>query len=271
MGTKGSYSGAGGAAGTALREGVDDWLASLPGASDADSMPAQPSADPTTERRPGQRTLPPVTTAKVLPAIGLFRSSSPGGGADGPGGGGGRAGNGLQRSDVASAGAAGRGAAAAYAYRIGDADALRELGLDYAELRANPDVFDVANRITQAVCDDLPAGVIEADELLIVVGDLCGWVLEAGTENDPPQPQEIAREALSRILAGAYLTETAAKFNGAGLSRQERAATEDEIRAACEELAAQADLPAAGPTSREFTTAIETGLSYLRIIYEGGL
>ena len=177
----------------------------------------------------------------------------------------------LQRSAATSAGAAGRGAAAAYAYRTGDADTLRELGLDYNELRANPNVFDVANRIAQAVCEDLPAGVIEADELLIVVGDLAGWVLETGTEDDPPQPEEIAREALSKILAAAYLTETAAKFNGAGLSRQERVAAEDEIKAACEELAAQADLSAAGPTSQEFTSAIEQSLSYLRTIYEGDL
>lgn len=254
MGTKGSYSGGGGPAGETLREGLDDWLSSLPGAPESSGQPIQ-------------RTLPHISPSLVLPAVGLFNSPR-GGGADGPAGGGGREGG--QRSAATSAGAAGRGAAAAYAYRTGDADTLRELGLDYDELRANPDVVDVAHQIAQTICEDLPAGVIESDELLIVVGDLAGWVLEAGTLDDPPQPQEIAREALSKVLAAAYLTETAAKFNSADLSRQERVAAEDEIRAACEELAAQADLSVAGPTSREFTTAIEHGLSYLRSIYDDG-
>lgn len=267
MGTKGSYSGGGGAAGAAIRDGLDDWLASLPGDPE---RPVPASNDSITPTKQVLRVLPPITAASVLPAVGLFRSSR-GGGADGPGGGGGRAGGGVaQRSAAASASAAGRGAAAAYAYRTGDADTLRELGLDYDELRANPDWVDVASRIAQAVCEDLPQGTIEDDELRVVVGDLVAWVLETGTPDLPLAPDEIAREALSRVLAGAYLTETAAKLNQAPLTRHERARTEREIRAACDEVAAQAQLSATAPTFQQFTVAVEQGLESLRLIYEGG-
>lgn len=263
MGTKNSYSGGGGKAGADIRDGLDDWLASLPGAPDGT---APDGSQPQPGTTPG-RQLPRITPAAVVAAAGLFQGSR--GGMSG-GRGRSRTDAGPVRSAATSAGAAGRGAAAAYAYRTGDADALRELGLDFDELAANPDLFDVSNRIAQAVCRDLAPGTIEADELLIVVGDLAGWVLTAGTPDAPPAPQDIAREALAQVLAGAYLTESAARLNAAGLTRQERIDTENEIRAACEELAAQANLSPSAPTSQEFTNAVETGLDYLRTIYEGG-
>lgn len=262
MGTKNSYSGGGGKAGGDIREGLDEWLAALPGAPlgapSADTGAPDSGAD-------ALRTLR-INPKSVAAAAALFQATR--GGAN-TGGGRSRGSAGPARSAAASAGAAGRGAAAAYAYRAGDAETLRELGLDFDELRANPDVVDVAQRIAQAVCQELPPGTIEAEELLIVVGDLAGWVLEAGTPESPPPPQDIAREALARVLAGAYLAETAARLNGAKLSRQERADTEREIRAACEEVAARMDLSPSAPTSRELTDAVENGLPLLRAIYQG--
>jgi hypothetical protein len=273
VGTKGSYSGGGGAAGEVVRDGLDDWLASLPGAggigapagnADGDPIaPGQPASNQTTSAVHG-----PGTASRVLPTIALFRAAR-GGGSSGDN----RRTSGsarLGRSAATSARAAGRGAAAAYAYRTGDAGTLRDLGLDYEALRANPNIFDVANQIAQAACEGLPPGTIETGELLIVVGDLAGWLIEAGTPDTAPPLQQIAQEAVAGIMANAFLTETAAKLNEKGLTPQARAAFEHEIRSACEELTAQADLSPAGPTPAEFTTAIERGLDYLRSIYEGG-
>lgn len=263
MGTKGSYSGGGGAAGDTVRDGLDDWLASLPG--DGGTPVAAPDGD---RVGPGQPT--PVTSAlsaatRVLPTIALFRS------ARGSGSSGRQRTSGssqLGRSAATSASAAGRGAAAAYAYRTGDAQTLRELGLDYDTLRANPNIFDVANQIAQKVCEDLPPGTIETEELLYVVGNLAEWLLETDAAGVAPSPGQIAQEAVALILAEAYLVETAAKLNDQGMSGQERAAFEDGIRQACEELASQAHLSPSGPTAAEFTAAIENGLEYLRSLYE---
>jgi hypothetical protein len=83
-----------------------------------------------------------------------------------------------------------------------------------------------------------------------------------------PSPGQIAQEAVALILAEAYLVETAAKLNDKGMSGQERAAFEDGIRQACEELASQVSLSPSGPTADEFTAAIENGLEYLRLLYE---
>ena len=52
------------------------------------------------------------------------------------------------------------------------------------------------------------------------------------------------------------------------MSGAERAAFEDGIRQAAEELAAHADLSPSGPSPEEFTRAIEDGLEYLRTIHE---
>jgi hypothetical protein len=267
MGTKDSYSGGGGAAGDALREGVDDWLASLPGGNSGVSPVSEPNAD----EIPGNRdqssgAAATSTSARVLPTIALFGSARAGNRS------GGRSTTRptpqLARSKSTSARAAGRGAAAAYAFRTGDAETLRDLGLDYNELQANPNIFDVAHKIAQKVCEDLPPGTIETEEILHVVGDLAEWLVEADPTGPPPPPSQIAQEAVALILAEAYLVETANKLNAKGMPGRERAAFEDSVRQACEELAAQADLSPAGPTAAEFTTAIENGLEYLRSVYE---
>jgi hypothetical protein len=167
-----------------------------------------------------------------------------------------------------SARAAGRGAAAAYAFRTGNAEILRELGLDYDALRANPDPVTVTYLIVQAVCEPLPDGTIEDSERRDVVGDLVEWVLQTDAGGAVPEPDEIARQAISHIIAEAYLTETSAKLNQSKLSRQERVQTERDIRGAADELARQAGLSATNPTAEEFTRAIEQGLATLRAVYE---
>lgn len=264
MGTKGSYSGGGGAAGDQVRDGLDDWLDSLPGADDSQ---VDPSADDLPRQGP-PLPAPPIPSSdaeRVLPTVALFRSSR-----GGVSSGGGQTSRVFAptRSAAASAQTAGRGAAAAYAYRTGDSQTLRELGLDYEALRANPNIFDVANQIAQKVCEGLPAGTIETEEQLHVVGNLAAWLVEGDTAGVNVSLGQIAEEAVALILSEAYLVETASKLNGTAMSMVQRAQFENNVRQACEELASQANLSPSGPSTAEFTSAIENGLEYLRHVYE---
>lgn len=172
------------------------------------------------------------------------------------------------RTLAGSARSAGRGAAAAYAYRTGDARTLRDLGLGYDALRANPNIFDVAHQIAQKVCEDLPPGTIETAEQMEVVGRLAEWLVENDTAGADVSLGQIAEEAVALILAEAYLVETASSLNTKDMTGDQRAAFEDGVRQAAEELAAHANLSPSGPSPDEFTRAIEDGLEYLRTIHE---
>lgn len=278
MGTKGSFTGAGGKIGDDLRDGIDDWLDSLPGgpgagagpadsdggsAADAPASPYLPSKPGTT----GSNTpkLSP-TARRVLPTAVLFRTSSGAGSKARKG----AAAAQFPRSAALSSRTAGRGAAAAYAYRTGNAQVLRDLGLDYEALRANPNVIDVVHQIVQKICEDLPPGDIDTDEQTHVVAEIAGWIITAQPDADAPSPEEIAVETLATVLKWAYLTTTAAELNTKDMDGPERVAFEKEIRAACEELAAQAQLTPTGATGQEFSKAIEDGINYLQHIYEAG-
>ena len=258
MGTKGSYSGS--AAGGEVRDGLDDWLASLPGGDS--TAPAPVGSQPTllSPLKPS----PNSPAGRILPTAALFRSSRSGGGSSR----GRRSTDTLTRSVSGSARSAGRGAAAAYAYRTGDAQTLRNLGLDYDALRANPNVFDVAHQIAQKVCEDLPTGTIETAEQMEVVGRLAEWLVESETTGTDVTLGQIAEEAVALILAEAYLVETASTLNTKDMTGAQRAAFEDGVRQAAEELAAHANLSPSGPSPDEFTRAIEDGLEYLRTIHE---
>ena len=261
MGTKGSYSGS--PAGGEVRDGLDDWLASLPGAGGAPPPTGDGQAQPTllSPLKPSSNT----PAGRVLPAARLF-SSSRGGGASARGR---RSTDSLTRSVSGSARSAGRGAAAAYAYRTGDAQTLRDLGLDYDALRANPNVFDVVHQIAQKVCEDLPPGTIDTAEQMEVVGRLAEWLVESDIAGAQVSLGQIAEEAVALILAEAYLVETASTLNAKEMTGAQRAEFEDGVRQAAEELAAHANLTPAGPSPDEFTRAIEDGLEYLRTVYEG--
>lgn len=275
MGTKGSFAGGGGKIGDDLRDGIDDWLDSLPGAPGTGDGPADNALDtdiPPTPNQPGKPITPggtpklSPTARRVLPTAVLFRTSS---------GAGSKARKGaadaqFPRSAATSSRTAGRGAAAAYAYRTGNAQVLRDLGLDYEALRANPNVIDVVHQIVQKICEDLPPGEIDTEEQTHVVAEIAGWVITTNPDADAPSPEEITVETLATVLKWAYLTTTAAELNTKDMNGAERVAFEKEIRAACEELAAQADLAPTGATGPEFSKAIENGIEYLQHIYEAG-
>ncbi len=275
MGSKDSFSGGGGSIGNDLRDGIDDWLDSLPGGTGGgsdtppDSEPSKPSQpgqqDPAAPGHAGSGAKPKLspTARRVLPTAVLFKTSSGTGS-------GSRRGKAAQftRSAASSSRVAGRGAAAAYAYRTGNADTLRELGLDYEALRSNPNVIDVVHQIAQKICKDLSPGTIDTEEQIRIVADIAEWIVTTDVDGNPPSPAEIAVETLAVVLNWAYLTTTAAELNTKDLTGSGRIAFEADVRAACEELAAQADLSPTGATPSELTAAIEHGLEFLQAVYE---
>ncbi|NHI05764.1 tyrosyl-tRNA synthetase [Streptomyces sp. KO7888] len=252
MGTKGSYTGNGTPASKQLQHNVTQWLDVL-----ASSGPGAPS--------------PQLNTDQLMPALGLFRPS--GGHADGPGGGGagaegGPSGGGAQRSIARSSRTAGRAAAAAYAYRTGNAQALQELGLDYAQLQAAADdPIDWTRRIVDAACGPLADGTIEDQERRFVASEVAQWVLEAGTDSTPPSPDEVVRETLALIIFEAVISETAATMNDGSRPAWATANGERQLRETARALADRTFLTITGPSTTEITQAVEEGITAMRSIW----
>lgn len=258
MGTSDAYSGSGGKDGKAIRDAIGDYLDGLPGA----DTPGAPD---------GER--PPLDPASLGRVINLIHPrSTGGGGGDGPGGGSGAAprgteghsGGGPRRSAAGSARSAGRAAAAAYAYRTGDAATLERLGLDYSELRALGDEFEVLRRIVDMACA-APDSTIEDHEQRRVAADVAEWVMEHERDGVPPTPEEIVRQAIATIITETLLVESGDLVNG----HDQADLAESDIRDAAEAMAAQATLSVDGATEDEISRAVETGLETLRGIVRG--
>ncbi|WP_164179362.1 hypothetical protein [Streptomyces sp. 604F] len=255
MGTKGSYTGNGTPASKQLQTNVTQWLDALAG-----SGPGAPAQN--------------LSPDQLLPALGLFSPSSghadgPGGGAGGAGaGGGGRAGGGAQRTIAQSSRTAGRAAAAAYAYRTGNVQALQELGLNYADLQAAAgDPIDWTRRIVDAACGPLADGTIEDQERRFVASEVAQWVLEAGTDSTPPSPEEVVRETLALIIFEAVIGETAAGMNDGSRPAWATADGERQLRETARALADRASLTITGPSTAEITRAVEEGIDAMRSIW----
>lgn len=259
MGTSGAYSGSGGKDGRAVRETVSGYLDGLLAADGAELTPAD---------------RPPIDLAALRRVINLIRPRASGAGdSDGPGGGGGggasngagsRSGGGPQRSATASARTAGRAAAAAYAYRTGDTATLERLGLDYNELRALGDEFEVLRRIVDMACA-APDSSIEDHEQRLVAAEVGEWVLEQERDGSPPSPEEIVRKTIGLIIAETLLVETGDLVN----SHTQADVAESDIRDAAEAIAAQATLTVDGATEVEISRAVEAGLETIRGIVRG--
>jgi hypothetical protein len=262
MGTSGAYSGSGGKDGKAARDAISDYL---------DSPQEQTEAG---EQGQTDGDRPRVDPAALQHIINIIRPRSPaGGGGDGPSGGGGggrtsgestrgsRSGGGPQRSAARSARTAGRAAAAAYAYQTGDADTLQRLGLDYAELNALGDRFEVLRRIVDMACSSSDS-TIEDHEQRLVAADIAERVMGPEGDGYIPSLEEIVREAIAMIIVQAYLSESGHLINSS--NRAELA--EKDIRDAAEVMASKATLSVDGATEEEITRAIESGLETLNTI-----
>lgn len=261
MGTSKSYSGSGGKHGDAIRDGINDWL---------DALPQAPPA-PGPDQAPPEPQQPRLDPTAILNVVALLRPrSSGGGGSDGPGGGGGggaaggqgggRRGGGPGRSVGASAGSAGRAAAAAYAFQAGDAATLERLGLSYDELSALGDQLEVTRRIVDAACGPRGESTIEDHEQRLVAAEVAEWVLSQEGSGYVPTPEEIVRRTIAFIVADAALTEAGQIIN----EKSNAGRAEAEIRDAAEALAERATLSVTGATEAEFTKAIEQGIETLR-------
>jgi uncharacterized heparinase superfamily protein len=161
-----------------------------------------------------------------------------------------------------AAGTAGRAATAAYAFRAGDAATLETLGLNFAELTALGDQYEIARRIAYAACERADS-TIEDHEQRLVAADVAEWVLTQ--DGAPPTPEEIVRHAIGQIIADAILSETGEIINNSDHAD----VAEAEVRDVAEALAARAELSVNGVSETQFTQAIEQGIETLRAIYEG--
>ena len=274
MGTSGSYSGSGGAIGSGIRKGVNDWIDSLPTGNQAPKTVADgDSADGGTPDSPARPKLDPRV---LLPIVRLIRPRTPRArGGDGPGGGGGanrrggssggrRQSGGPARTATVSARTAGRAAAAAYAYRTGDAATLDRLGLNYAELSELGDSFEIIRRIVEAACGQAAKSTIEDDERRLVAADVAEWVLTQNPGGQAPSPEEIVRQTIAHIIAEAARSETGTIVNNS----EHASVTEQEIQDAAEALAAREELSPDGVSEVELADAIERGIETLRGILE---
>lgn len=266
MGTKNSYTGGGGKAGKALRDTLTEWL---------DGLDLAPTDDDVAQGVPdtGAKDLPRLQPQQLLPAMNLFASR--GGSADGPGGGGAGSGagsaprGGAQRTVAGSSRTAGRAAAAAYALSTGNAQVLEELGLDYASLRDNPDITDVARQIVMAACGPLSDGTIEAEEQRVVAAEIAQYVMEADAGGEPPPLDDIVREAIALIVFEAVSNETASMLHGGERPAWATAEAERQMRETAHALALRVQLSAQGPTPEQFSAAIAEGMETMRQIWGG--
>lgn len=275
MGTSGSYKGGGGKPGRNLRQGISDWLDSLP---DTQSPPAleQPSDRPPDEQQPDLPKIPPEVLLNIIP---MFRPR-PGGISDGPSGvSGGDRGDvsgatrgssrgGARRSVVKSASTAGRAAAASYAFRTGNREILRDLGLDYDDLTGKDPIY-ITQKIVEAACGPFANSTIEDDERRHVAAEVAQWVLEENEGGAPPEPEEIVRETIALIIFEAIATETAAHIREHGRQTWVNHESERQIREAAKAYAQRINLSATGLSAEEFAHAIEEGIEMLRNIWEG--
>ncbi|MGH9340059.1 MAG: hypothetical protein ACRD1R_10845 [Acidobacteriota bacterium] len=261
MGTSGAYSGSGGSDGKAIRDAVGEFLDGI--------------SDPTNQNQEGDngQRLDPEAMRRVLNLLRPASSRGSGAGAGGGGSGGGqpgastgrtRSGGGPQRSIARSARTAGRAAAAAYAYRTGDAETLQRLGLDYDELRGLGDQFEVLRRIVDMACSSSDS-TIEDHEQRLVAAEVAEWVLDLEGGGYIPTPEEIVRQTIGLIIAETLLSESGNLLN----SNDSAIMAEQEVRDVAEALANQAQLSVDGATEDEITQAIESGIETLRSIRGG--
>ena len=274
MGTSGSFGGSGGKDAKDLRDNIAAWLdgdgAGFTGADGDEATTTDGNADGTPTNRPGAP-VPGGSTIDLGPAVRLlFRSR--GGGGDGPGGGGGGAGGGgrssggVTRSVGRISRAAGRAGSLALAYSSGNRAALQSAGLNYDELRALGDPVAIGIKIVEAAFEAQADSTLADAEERDIVADVVAWILEHPADR-APSPEEVVRKTIETTIAEAALTEISSSLYEKGASFAERQSVEQQIRDVAAEYAAQATLSAMGATEQEMSTAIETGLKDIGMIF----
>lgn len=271
MGTSGAFKGSAGADAGSLRDSISSWLDDASTMSDATEVPPGGSeqAPPNDPSDPGAFPAG-LSPASLAPVLRLWRR---GGGGDGPGGAagggsgrtGGRSSGGPKRTVGRVAGPAGRASAMARAYVSGDSQTLEQSGLNYNELRALNDPFEVGKRIADAAFETQPDGSIEDSEARIIVSELVAWMMEA-PEDNPRQPDEIVRHTIEQMIVQGTINEVGSTIR-AETDRSKRRAVEAEIKSAATVMASQVPLGDHGTSAAEISQAIERSVTLLSSFY----
>ena len=280
MGTSGAYTGAGGKAGKDVRDGLSDWLDSLPAMpGDGDSTRARTELKNATSRSHyfRQRSLAgswicfgldQLEVAQVTaPAPAEVEAASRPGGAQPPG----------EAAVFVRARADRRNVS-----RPSVAELLRAPTRTPAEMRQDcsrwaSTTANSAHSTIRSRCrveSSMPcavstptAGWKEAEERY-VAASVAGWVLEQSEDGELPDLDDVARYVIAMIVAEVLSSELGETLR----DRPDEVAdiAEDELREAALVLAQQAELSTPSPTEDELAKAIEEGLGRLRFIYGDG-
>ncbi len=274
MGTSASYSGSGSKPAKDLRQEIAEWLDSQ----SQQETPQQPDDD----KQPDAPSPVTIPSEVLMPSISLLRPSSGGRGKSGGGTGGGassgsdeiggrsRSGGGAQRSVRKSAAIAGRAAAAAYAFKQGDREALEKLGLSFDELQKIDNPLDLINKIVDAACDAQDDSTVSGYEQRTVAAEVADWVITQSENGGEPSAQDIVRKSIACIVTEVIASETGEMLRQGEWSQDVTAKFDQELRESAEVLADQAKLSVNGVTDKEFSKAIENGIETLRKIIKGG-
>jgi hypothetical protein len=154
---------------------------------------------------------------------------------------------------------AGLAAAAAHAYRTGDAHAVQRLRLDPDALLGLEDEFEVLRRVVDRACGS-PASTIEDHERRLIAADVADWILGHDYSSEHgPAPVTMARYAITVIVATVLLTECGHVLNAHPLAELGEAGIRDTAALAA------AGVPLHVPTASEtdLIAGIDTGLVVL--------
>jgi hypothetical protein len=127
--------------------------------------------------------------------------------------------------------------------------------------------MEIARQIVAVACESSSDGTIEDDERRHVAAAVALWVLEESEAGAPPEPDEIARYALARVLFEAMASESAAMLRDGKQPARATREGERQLREAAEALAQTASLSPDGATAGELERAIEQGIETLRSIW----
>lgn len=277
MGTSGAYGGSSGAgfsrarrminefisdpsadtAKPALQQLVDalDWQgddATEAGIAGSSGSTTEPASDP----RPGAP-MRPSTTHR-----GSRGAGTGAGGSGGGSGGGGGAGGGRSRGRAARVG--GRAAAAGYALRTGDAEALAALGLDLAEL-ADLDAFEQTSRIVDTLVKS--SGSIEDDEMRRATASALLELLEYDGDVDG---DTTVRLFISEYIFEIAITEFGDKLRDGSRPGEQSVADEDVLKDTIRANVDQMQFGAGGVSPEAFEAAIRDGLRDVRDVFGDG-
>ena len=275
MGTSDGYGGSGGRDWSKLREEVEDWLDSLPGAGEetpGDENAGESGDGENDQGQPGQ------TDQTALPELisTLGRAIRSGGGSsDGPsaGGGigsrggagqrGGRSPSGTGRSAARAGRVGGRLAAGILGMRAGDGAALDAIGLDLAEMQGL-DTYGQAQLLVRAATESGVATTMEEEEIQAASNKTAIWALEKPVA---PDAIEIVQRFIMEYVYGVFLTECGSVLRSGYRDGRAAVAAENQIWDTIAALVRGLPLSPAGMGPAELGAAAERVLEQVLQIH----